>query len=151
MIIYIGADHRGFKLKESLKKFLSVTNYEVVDLGNDRYDENDDYPDFAEKVAEKVGGDASGESRGIVICGSGAGVGIAANKFKGVRCVTAISSEQSAAAKKDEDTNILALAADFLSEETAKNIVKIWLETLFSDEERHKRRLEKIKAIENRQ
>lgn len=151
MIIYIGADHRGFKLKESLKNFLNAMNYQAIDLGNDHYDENDDYPDFAEKVAEKVGGDTSGESRGIVICGSGAGVGITANKFRGARCVTAISPEQAAVTRKDEDTNILALAADFLSEETAKNIVKTWLETLFSGEERHKRRLEKIKAIENRQ
>lgn len=151
MLIYIGADHRGFKLKESLKKFLnSINGYQVIDLGNDHYDENDDYPDFAERVADKVSGDVLGESRGIVICGSGAGVGIAANKINGARCVTAISPEQAAVAKKDEDTNILALAADFLSEETAKNIVKIWLETSFSGEERHKRRLAKIKEIEQK-
>ncbi|MBI5079456.1 RpiB/LacA/LacB family sugar-phosphate isomerase [Candidatus Wolfebacteria bacterium] len=150
MLIYIGADHRGFKLKESLKNFLSAANYQAVDLGNDHYDENDDYPDFAAKVAEKIDGDASGESRGIVICGSGAGVSIVANKFKGARCVTAISPEQAAATRKDEDTNILALAADFLSEEVAKNIAKIWLETPFSGEERHKRRLAKIKEIEQK-
>lgn len=148
MIIYIGADHRGFQLKEILKKFLQDKGYTVKDFGNDHYDENDDYPDFASLVASEVSRDFIG-SRGILICGSGVGVNIVADKFLRVRSVLAISPDHVLASRNDDDTNILALAADFLTGEQAKQIAAVWLLTPFSNNPRHKRRIEKIYKIES--
>ncbi len=148
MLIYIGADHRGFQLKESLKKFLKDQGYEVVDVGNDHYDEADDYPDFAKLVARAVGQDTT-LRRGILICGSGVGVDIVANKISGVRSALVVSPQQAAASRNNDDTNILSLAANFLDEKTAEEILKTWLATPFSNQERFERRLEKISELEN--
>src|SRR3990167_2156290 len=107
MKIYLGADHRGFQLKEELKQFLE-TNYDVEDCGAFEKIESDDYTDFAIKVAEKVSSNEG--SRGIVICGSGVGVDITANKFPKIRCGLGINREQIKAARNDDDVNVLALA-----------------------------------------
>lgn len=147
MLIYLGADHRGFKLKESLTNFLKNQGFKVVDVGNDKYDENDDYPDFAALVARQVAQDTI-DRRGIVICGSGAGVDIVANKFDGVRSVLAINVEQAQKSRSDDDTNVLSLAADFIKEEEAIKILDLWLKTSFSGEEKYKRRIAKINKIE---
>lgn len=148
MLIYLGADHRGFKLKEELRRYLAdECGYEVVDLGNHRLDENDDYPDFAILVARKVSLDPT-NSRGIIICGSGVGVDVVANKFKNVRSALAANPDQAMSSRKDDDTNVLSLAADFLTETESKKVVQVWLQTDFSGEERHRRRLEKIEKIE---
>lgn len=147
MLIYIGADHQGFQLKEILKKFLKERGYEVIDVGNDKYDENDDYSDFAVSVAKQVAQDTS-IRRGILICGSGAGVDIAANKFNNIRSVLAANPDQAYLSRKDDDTNVLSLAAEFTDEEIAKKIASVWLSTPFSGEEKYKRRLEKINKIE---
>ncbi len=144
MFIFIGSDHRGFKLKEALKIFLKENGYEAVDVGNDHYDENDDYPDFAKAVAEKVAENPE-NNRGILICRSGVGVDIVANKFKGVRSALASNPEQARLSRNDDDANILSLAADFLSENEMREIISVWLETPFSGDENHKRRLQKIK------
>lgn len=146
-MIYIGADHRGFELKEKIKNWLSEWGYGYEDTGAFLYDKNDDYPDFAKNVAEKVL--QSPDSRGILICGSGVGVAIAANKIKNVRAGTAINAKQIKDSISDEDTNVLAVSADYISENEAKEIVKSFLETKFSGEERHVRRINKIKEIEN--
>ncbi len=148
MNIYIGADHRGFKLKESLKKFLDNTEYEVIDLGNDHYDEDDDYPDFAKKVAEKVSEDPE-NNRGIVICRSGVGVSVTANKFKNVIAGLIFNSDQALLSRRDDNVNVLALASEFINGDSAERIVDIWLRTPFSGKEKDERRLEKIKEIEN--
>jgi len=146
MVIYFGADHRGFNLKEILKKQLGGS-YEVVDLGNKNLDEGDDYPDFAAQVANQVSADPS-NSKGVVICGSGAGVDVVANKFFGVRSVLGISPEQVKAARSDDDVNVLSIAANFTKDEEASAMLKVFLETEFSGEERYKRRLDKISEIE---
>ncbi len=148
MLIYIGSDHKGFELKESIKKFLENEGYEVVDVGNDHYDENDDYPDFAQLVAKEIGQNST-ERRGILICGSGVGVDIVANKFNGVRSALAANPDQALASRHDDDTNVLSLAADFTGQDQAEKIVGAWLATPFSGEENHKRRLEKINQMEN--
>lgn len=148
MILYIGADHRGFKLKETLKQFLHDSGYTVNDMGNTQYDENDDYPDFAKLVAEKVSADQF-NSRGIVICGSGVGVDIVANKFSNIRSALGFSPDQAMASRNDDDTNVLALPADFLELEQAKKNVSVWLQTPFAGDERFKRRIEKIRQIDN--
>lgn len=148
MKVYFGADHRGFNLKEILKKQLGGS-YEVLDLGNQVYDEGDDYPDFAAQVANQVSGDPV-NSRGVVICGSGAGVDVVANKFRGVRSVLGISADQVKAARSDDDVNVLSIAANFTKEGDAGAMMKVFIETQFSGEERHKRRIEKISKIEKR-
>ncbi|HVM76687.1 MAG TPA: RpiB/LacA/LacB family sugar-phosphate isomerase [Candidatus Paceibacterota bacterium] len=145
MTIYLGADHRGFALKEHVKKMLHDEHRTVIDLGNAHYDANDDYPDFAKAVAEEVAKDPEGD-RGIVICGSGAGVDIAANKIKGIRAVLAMSPHHVEAARHDDDVNVLALAADFVKEPDAMAIVDEFLKTEFDREEKYVRRVKKIEA-----
>src|ERR1700753_1531237 len=104
MIIYIAADHRGFYLKEAIMKELKKDGYEVFDVGNPESSPDDDYPTFAAAVAEKVSGTGD-EVRGIVICGSGFGVDIVANKFKGVRSALAMSADHIRAGRHDDDVN----------------------------------------------
>ncbi|MFA5098832.1 MAG: RpiB/LacA/LacB family sugar-phosphate isomerase [Candidatus Paceibacterota bacterium] len=148
MLIYIGADHRGFNLKESLKKFLINRGYELIDVGNAKLDEDDDYSDFAKLVGYAVSQDPDAR-KGILICGSGVGVDIVANKFKRVRSSLAFSPDQAFAARNDDDANVLSLPADFLSEEDAEKVLGTWLATAFSGKEPHKRRIRKIGEIEN--
>lgn len=148
MIVYIGSDHRGYALKESLKRFLSGLGHEVRDLGNDRYDEDDDYPDFAGRVAAEVSKRPS-EARGIVICGSGIGADVTANKFSGVRSALAATPPQARASRNDDDTNVLALASDFVGEKAAEEIAEAWIDAPFRGEERHARRIKKIAEYEN--
>lgn len=147
MIIYIGADHKGFYLKESLKQSLKHDGYEVIDMGNSEADDNDDYPDFAGAVAQKVAG-AGNEVRGILICSSGIGVDITANKFAGVRSALAMSVDHIRAGRNDDDVNVLSLASDFTKPQDALAIVRMFLATPFDGEVRRVRRLEKIAKIE---
>jgi len=147
MIIYIGADHRGFYLKETLKSALKSDGYEVIDLGDSKIDDGDDYPEFASAVAEKVAGTGQ-EVRGIVVCGSGIGVDIVANKFSGVRSALAISAEQIRAGRQDDDVNVLSLAAGFIKPDDALDIARVFLSTPFVKEERYSRRLGEIAQIE---
>src|SRR3989338_972075 len=149
-MIYLGADHRGFELKEKAKQWLTELGYQFKDCGAFEYNKGDDYPDFAKAVAEEVVGTAGDteNNRGILFCGSGIGVCIAANKIKGVRAGTATSSKQIKAAVSDEDLNIVAISSDYTDEKTAKNVIKTFLETKFSGEERHIRRINKINNLE---
>lgn len=151
MTIFIGADHRGFKLKEQLKEMLKNDGYAVTDVGAAEYNGNDDYPDFAKAVAEQVA-KAPEDTRGIAICGSGAGADIVANKFPQVRSVLAISPDHVNMARHDDNVNVLAIAADFTNETAAISIVKVFLTTPFAKfEERYTRRLRKIEEIEKEQ
>jgi ribose 5-phosphate isomerase B len=150
MIIYIGADHRGFALKASIVAVLKSDGHEVIDVGAAALDPGDDYPDFARAVAEKISAGAP-EVRGIVICGSGIGVDVVANKCKGVRSALAISADQIRVGRQDDDVNVLSLAADFIKPEDALNIAQVFLSTPFKKEERFSRRLGKITELENKQ
>ncbi len=151
MKVYIGADHRGFKLKEELRTWLLENKIAGEDLGAFEYDPEDDYPLFAQKVAKNVGADLAKnlKSKGIIICGSGVGVDIVANKFKHIKSGLAFNAGQVKEARKDDDINILAIPSDFINEEEAKKIVKIFLETKFSGEGKKIRRLGEIEKIEN--
>lgn len=142
----MGADHRGFDLKERVIKRLSDEGFDVRDLGNDHLDPNDDYVDFAKKVAEAVIG--LEENRGIIFCGSGAGVDMVANKVPGIRSALVFDQIRAQQAREHEDANVISLPADILDEEKAWGLVKTFLTTPFSGEERHKRRLEKMAEIE---
>ena len=146
-MIYLGSDHRGFALKEKLKNLLTEWGYDYEDLGPFEYDKNDDYPIFAEAVARKVAADAG--SRGILICGSGVGIDVAANKIDGVRAGTIADPKQAEASVHDEDLNVLSLSADFLPEDKAIEVAKTFLEAKYVKEERYRRRLEEIKKIES--
>lgn len=147
MRIYIGADHRGFSLKEQLKTFLGSYEHEVIDLGAESFDKGDDYPDVAAAVGKKVSENPK-ENRGVLLCGSGAGVDIVANKFLGVRSVLAFSKEQVASARRDDDVNVVSIPADYMIQEAAQGIVRAFLDTPFLGEERFLRRIEKINRIE---
>lgn len=147
-MIYIGADHRGFELKEQLKKRLISEGYEVTDLGNNHLDPNDDFVDFAQKVAEAVTGDP--KNRGIALCGSGIGMSIAANKLAGARVALVWDTVYAKQAREHLDANILALPAERLDEESAWEIIQTFLTTDFSGEERYLRRLNKLAEIEKK-
>lgn len=144
-MIYLAADHRGFTLKEKVREWLAEWGYDYEDMGAFKLDPADDYPIYAKKVAESM---AEPEDRGILVCGSGVGVDEVANKFDGIRSGLAISKEQIQAARNDDNINVLALASDFISEEEAREIVKIFLDTEFADEERFSRRLKEVGDIE---
>ncbi len=149
MKIYIGADHRGYKLKEKLARWLFEWKYDYTDMGADKLDPKDDYTVYAEKVASMVGSPTSYKaSRGILICGSGIGVDVVANKFDGVRASIGKSAAQVKAGRHDDDMNILVLAADYTSESDAKEMVKVFLETKFAAKARYRRRLADITKIE---
>ena len=144
--VYLGADHRGYRLKEKVKEWLEEGGDEGEGLGARELNPDDDYPVFAERVGTMVA-DNKG-SRGILMCGSGVGVDVVANKFDGVRASVGKSKEQVEAGRADDDMNVLVLAADFTKEQEAKEIVKGFLETDFSGKNRHKRRIEEITRIE---
>ncbi len=150
MIVYIGADHRGFKLKEYLIGVLRNEGYEVADLGNVILDPNDDYVDFAAAVGKKISVEYQ-RARGIVICGSGVGVDVVANKFPNVRSALIASSDQAYDGRHDDDFNVLALASNFTEPEQAKKITLTWLTTEFASDEKYQRRLDKINRLEMRQ
>jgi ribose 5-phosphate isomerase B len=143
--VFLGADHRGYYLKEKIKKELRELGWSVTDLGNQKYDTDDDYTDISIELAEKV---VRNKALGILICGSGVGVCIAANKVIGARAATVLNKEQARKAREDDDANILCLSADWVNEKLNLKIVKEFLETVFSSEERHIRRILKIKKYE---
>ena len=145
-MIYIAADHAGWQLKENLKPYLRELGYEFEDLGNEQLDPTDDYPDFAFRLAHNVL-DNEG-AKGILICGTGQGMCVAANKIDGIRAVLAHDEFTARTAAEHLNANIICLGGRVLDAEMAQKIVKRWLDAEFSDEERHKRRIEKIENIE---
>jgi len=147
MKIYIGADHAGFLLKERLKHYLKKRlRYKVIDCGNKKLNKNDDYPIFGAKVAKKVAKDKN--SLGVLICGSGQGVCITANKIKGIRAALAEHIEDAVLARKDDDCNVICLQGRFISFDKARKIVKAFLKTKFKAEKKYKRRVDEIKKLE---
>lgn len=150
MIVYLGSDHGGFKLKEELKVWLAENKVALEDLGAYRENPDDDYPDFVVPVAEKVVEEQGREEEclGIILGRSGNGEAIAANKVKGARAAICVTVEAARKAREHNGANILSIGADYVDETTAKKMVKVFLETPFSGEERHKRRIEKIEKYE---
>lgn len=144
MRVYIAADHRGFRLKEYLFKKLQE-KYEVYAVGSPLLQPDDDYPDVTMALIDAMNHDV--DTRGIVICGSGVGVCIAANRFAHVRCGLCTSPQQARAARTDDDITILALGSDTTSEDAAWEITRVFLETPFSGNERHMRRIEKLSQL----
>lgn len=147
MKIFLGADHRGFCLKEKIKDYLLKLKFPVEDLGNFKYEKNDDYPDFAFLVGKRVL--ENKKNLGILICGSGEGMAIAANKIKGILAATAFSPKHAKDLRSKDQINVLCLASDLTDENLAKKIVSAFLMTKVSRAKRHWRRVKKIKEIEN--
>jgi len=147
-MLYIAADHRGFKLKEIIKAFLIKKETAAEDMGDFSYDEENDYTDFARNVAEEIMRNSG--NKGILLCGSGHGMDITANKYKGVRAALCFNRQMALESRAHEDANVLVLPADWISDEQALEIVEIWLAKSFSGEERHIRRLGKIREIEEK-
>jgi len=146
-MIYLGADHGGFALKDELKIWLAEWGMAFTDLGAATLDPEDDYPDFAFAVAQAVNQQPA-EHKGILACRSAAGVIIAANKVKGVRAVAPTTELAAQHSREHNDTNVLGLSGDWLTPEAAKAVVHTWLQTPFSGEARHQRRLDKISQFE---
>lgn len=147
MKIYIASDHGGYRQKTEIIRFLKTKGHEITDLGNANYDPDDDYPDFILPLAQKVAFDTG--SFGIVIGRSGNGEAITANKVRGIRAAVCVNEVMAKKAREDNNANILALGADYISMPQAEKIVQVFLETPFSTEERHVRRVEKISSYES--
>lgn len=145
MRILFASDHAGFELKKCLLVFVKENGYEAEDVGAFELDEEDDYPDFISRVAKKVSENPE-KVKAIILGGSGQGEAMVANRFPKVRAAVYYGGQEEivSLSREHNDANILSLGARFLNEEEAKNVVKIWLETSFSEEKRHKRRIEKI-------
>lgn len=164
MKVYLATDHAGFELKNKVAEFLRKEGFEVKDCGPFSYDKDDDYPDFISKAAQKVSEDP--ESFGIIFGGSGQGEAIVANKFKNVRCAlfygpaippiaTDITGKESddpfemlRLTREHNNSNMLSIGVRFITEADALNAIKLFLSSKYSGEERHARRIEKIKKIE---
>jgi len=148
-MLYLSSDHRGFKLKKAIEEYLKSRKINFEDLGNEKYDSDDDYPDFAKKTAEKVLKNPK-TNKGILICGSGQGMCISANKYPGIRAALALSPQMAKNSSQSLDINILCLSADKTDKKSAFRIIDEWLKAKFKKIKRYQRRLDKIKAIENK-
>lgn len=146
MTIFIAADHRGFELKNKIIEYLHEINIRIEDLGNYQYDPQDDYPDYARKVAQAVLQNMV-EFFGIVICGSGVGVSIVANRFPGIRCAIGFKKEQVIHARENDSVNVLALPSDYIDFETTKELIDVFLKTQPKQEEKYTRRIKELDTI----
>ncbi len=150
MNIVLAADHAGFKLKEAIKAFLTDKGHEITDVGAFELKDGDDYPVYMTAAAMKVAEDSTGTLKAIIFGGSGQGEAIVANRFPGVRAVVWYGGNDQiiTLSREHNDANVLSIGARFVDEETAKGAVLKWLETPFSNDERHKKRIEQIDSIE---
>jgi ribose 5-phosphate isomerase B len=144
MKIILSSDHAGFKLKEKIKIFLEKNSIEYEDLGPLKYKKDDDYPDYIIPATKKI---VKTKTKGIILGNSGQGEAIAANRIKGARAVVYYGGplEIIKLSRKHNDSNILSLGTNFISETKAKEVIKLWLKTNFSKDKRHKRRIKKLK------
>lgn len=143
MKIYIGSDHQGFSLKEEVFAYLAKHNYDVEDVGGETLDPTDDFPEFAQAAALKIIGSDDKDPRGILICGGGQGMAIAANRFRGIRATVIWDAYEAKMARNDNDSNVLCLPARILKDEDDacwQGIVETWLNTPFASAVRYKRR-----------
>lgn len=146
MKIGVGCDHGAYEYKEIVKEMLSAQGHEVEDFGTYTTD-SCDYPDFAYACAKSV---SEGKNeRGIVICGTGIGVSIVANKVKGIRCCLCSEPVSAKLTREHNDTNVLAMGQRVIGVELMKEIVNVWVNTPFSEDARHQRRIDKISEVEN--
>lgn len=146
MIIYLGSDHNGFELRNSLLRYLQTAGYQVHDDGNEHLDPQDDYPVFAARVVNDMLTSDDEDPRGILICGSGQGIMIAANRYPGIRACLGYDIESVRAARNDDDCNVLALPAHVLKSDQANVLVEAFLNTPFAAAPRFIRRIKEMDA-----
>ncbi len=144
MKIFLGADHNGFELKKALLEVLTRSGHDVADEGDVRLDPSDDFPQFAERVVRAMQASGDSDARGILICGSGQGMCIAANRFKGIRASLVWDVAEAHAARNDDDSNVLCLPARSIKTDEAIRIAEAWLMTPFAGATRFKRRIREL-------
>lgn len=147
MKIFITSDHAGFELKNALYEYLVHSDYDVEDIGPYTLDKEDDYPNYAFRMTTQLLGSNDEDPRGIMLCGTGQGMAMAANRVHGIRAALAWNDDIAKLAREHEDSNALALPARFIDEDTARTVVEVWLNTPFSKAPRHQRRLEEIESL----
>jgi ribose 5-phosphate isomerase B len=147
MKIYLGADHNGFERKSKLAEYLQKSGYQVVDEGDVSLSPEDDFPQFASRVVQAMRGDNDTDVRGILICGSGQGMCMAANRFRGIRAALAFDQEEARSARNDDDANVLCLSARSLDFDTTLGIVHAFLMTPFAGASRFKRRIQELDEL----
>jgi len=146
MTIFLGADHAGFELKTILSEHLVHSGHKVEDLGAKTLDEDDDYPRYAYAAASKILG-GNDDDRGILLCGSGQGMAMAANRVNGVRAALCWSPEVAAAARRDDNANVLVLPARFVGSDEAEAIIDAFLHTAFAADPKYHRRLDELEEL----
>jgi ribose 5-phosphate isomerase B len=144
MKIFVGADHNGFEMKQALLEALGRSGYEVTDAGDEQLNPEDDFPQFAERAVKALLASNDPEARSILICGSGQGMCMAANRFKGIRASLVWEVNEAHAARNDDDSNVLCLPARSLTNDEAIRIAEAWLATPFAGASRFKRRIHEL-------
>ncbi|HUD06230.1 MAG TPA: RpiB/LacA/LacB family sugar-phosphate isomerase [Candidatus Saccharimonadales bacterium] len=144
MKVYVGADHNGFELKGQLIGYLKKLGYSVVDKGNKKLKSDDDFPDYALEVVDALLTSSDADPKGILICASGQGMCMVANRFKGIRASLIRDVEEARMGRNDDDSNVLCLASRMLSADQAESVVRTWLTTPFSGASRFQRRIREI-------
>lgn len=148
MKIFLGADHAGYDLKEALKLQLTQAGNEVVDVGAGSLEDHDDYPKYAYLLATKILGEADSDAaHGILICGSGQGMSIAANRVRGIRAGLAWNIETGKVARTDDNVNVLVLPSRYVATEDASEIVEAWLSAKFDRDPKYQRRLDELEEL----
>lgn len=151
MKIFIGADHRGFYLKEKVFEYLKKAGYNVEDIGGFEYDPNDDFPEFARVAVSKIRANEKDDLRAILICGGAQGMGMAANRYKGIRASVVWDSEEAKWTRNDNDSNVICLPARVFDKDEAekewKETIDIWLKTPFAAAPRFIRRNKQIDEV----
>ena len=147
MKIYIGADHNGFAYKQQLTEVLRQAGHEVIDEGDETKQPEDDFPQFAGKVVTNLLADSDKDAKGLLICGSGQGMCMAANRFKGIRASLCWNVDEAKSARNDDDSNVLCLSSRFTSLVDAEIIVNAWLATPFAGAPRFVRRLQELDQL----
>lgn len=145
--IFIGADHNGFELKAKLIDYLKRGGYDVTDCGDKQLHPDDDFPQFASRVVQTMIADESYDVRGILICGSGQGMVMAANRFKGIRAALGYDHEAARSSRNDDDSNVLAIPSHAVDFEKAVGITETWLMTPFAGATRFKRRIQEMDLL----
>ncbi len=147
MKIFIGADHNGFELKRSLVEELARIGYEVVDEGDGTFKPEDDFPQFAARTIAALRADGSSDARAILVCGSGQGMCMAANRYRGIRASLVWSPAEARASRNDDDANVLCLPAQYISVQDAIALTETWLKTPFAGAARFKRRIKELDEL----
>ena len=147
MKLYLGADHNGFEYKQKLADYLQRLGYEVVGESNDQRDPEDDFPQFAGRVVQAMRADGDEDAKGILVCGSGQGMVMAANRFKGIRASLCWDPVEARASRNDDDANVLCLSARDVDFDKTVGIVHTWLMTPFAGATRFKRRIAELDEL----